>query len=107
MGDSLYLAASGAMARLDQLAGRLRIVEFDEPGLLVKEGDGLFRAPAEAVGIPTDRPRIAEGHLERSNVQPLRELSALVLLQRAFDATMQMIATDDATTDQLIRQISE
>ena len=58
-------------------------------------------------GIPVENARLVEQSLERSNVQPVHELAAMMLLQRAFDATMQMIQTDDQTTERLIREMSE
>jgi flagellar basal-body rod protein FlgG len=92
-----------------EVVGRLRIVEFAEEDLpsLEKEGSTLFRAPAEAVGIPSDDPALIEGSLERSNVSPVHEMAVLMLLQRSYEATMQILQSDDQATESLIREVSE
>lgn len=86
---------------------RLRLETFEVPGLLEKEGGNLFRAPAAAVGLPVEDPRILPGALERSNVSPVRDLAALMILQRAFEASMQVLRADDEATQQLIQEMSQ
>ena len=72
-----------------------------------KEGNNLFRAPADAVGLPVDAPRLAPGSVERSNVQAIRELATMMILQRNFDASMQVLQSGDQATDQLIKEFSQ
>jgi flagellar basal-body rod protein FlgF len=86
--------------------GRLRLEEFDDPTLLRKEGEGLFRAPPMAVGFPSQGVSLLEGALERSNVHPVRELASLIILQRAFDVSMQILKSDDAATERLLQEVS-
>ncbi len=86
--------------------GQLRLEEFDDPALLLKEGASLFRAPPEAVGFPVDAPRLLPGSVEQSNVQPMSELASMIIVQRAFDAAMQVMKSDDEATEQLIREIT-
>jgi flagellar basal body rod protein FlgG len=50
--------------------------------------------------------KLLPGSLEASNVQPAAELARLVALQRAFDATMQVIEADDAASRRLIQEVS-
>ena len=92
-----------------EVLGRLRVVEFspEDLGILEKEGSTLFRAPAEAVGLPTDAPELIEGSLEGSNVSPIHEMAVLMLLQRSYEATMQVLQSDDQATESLIREVSE
>lgn len=92
-----------------EVVGRLRVVEFDPADLarFQKEGRTLFRAPAEAVGIPTDAPELVEASLERSNVQTTHEMAVLMLLQRSYDAAMQALQSDDRATERLIEEVSE
>lgn len=87
--------------------GRLRIEEFDDPRMLKKEGANLFRAPPEAVGIPVENVRVLPGSVERSNVKAVEELATMMILQRQFDASMQVMQADDNATDQLIREFSQ
>ncbi len=87
--------------------GRLRVETFEDPRVLAKEGNNLFRAPPDAVGVPAEPVRLVPGSVERSNVQAIRELATMMILQRNFDATMQVLRSDDQATDQLIREFSQ
>ncbi len=97
--DGNVVDATGAVL------GSLSVEEFLEPSLLVKEGDNLFRAPALAVGIPVEQASLQTSALERSNVNPVRELASMVMLQRAFDASMQLIEAEDAASRRLIQEV--
>lgn len=86
--------------------GRLSVEEFTEPALLVREGSSLFRAPPEAVGLPVDGLRLLPGSIEQSNVQPMHELTQLVILQRSFEASLKALEADDAASRRLIEEVS-
>jgi flagellar basal body rod protein FlgG len=86
--------------------GRLAVEEFLEPELLVREGSSLYRAPIDAVGLPVEELRLATGAIEQSNVKPTHELTQLVILQRAFEASLQALETDDAASRRLIEEVS-
>lgn len=101
------IRASGAVVddREDEV-GRLRVVRFDAPENLVKEGSGLFRAGEDLAPLPVENPELIERSLERSNVRPVEELASLVALQRSFDAAMRVLETGDRVTGQLLREVS-
>lgn len=69
----------------DQI-GRLGLVEFDEPGVLVKEGSLLYRAPDAALPAPSLGSKVIQGAVEQSNVQPIVEMTRLIEAQRAYEA---------------------
>jgi len=87
--------------------GRLRVVDFDPPAGLEKVGGGLFRAPESLAPIPRPDAVLFPRSLERSNVVPVKELTTLLLLQRAFEMNMQVIATDDQMTQQLLQEVQQ
>lgn len=108
-GDSAarILASGNVVDRQGAVLGKLRVEEFEDPRLLVKEGNNLFRAPPEAVGVPVAVTRLVPASVERSNVKAIRELATMMILQRSFDASMQALQSDDRSTDQLIREFSQ
>jgi len=89
-----------------QLLGRLRVVRFDDPASLVKEGGNLFRAPAGVVPRPVDSPSLAPGSLEGSNVSAVAELARMVMVQRSFEATLRASMLDDQATERLLQEFS-
>jgi flagellar basal body rod protein FlgG len=86
--------------------GRLMIEEFLEPEKLQKQGEALFVAPIDLVGLPVENPRLEVGSLEQANVQPVHELAKLLILQRAFDASMQALSADDRASGRLMEELS-
>jgi flagellar basal-body rod protein FlgF len=101
------LASGGVVDADGNELGRLRIVEFEDPSRLSKTGDGLFEAPYDVNAQTVETPSILAGSLEGSNVQPVVELATLVILQRAFDASIQAMQREDQATESLIREISQ
>ena len=49
---------------------------------------------------------MAPGAVEGSNVKPTHELTQLVILQRAFEASLKALEADDAASRRLIQEVS-
>lgn len=105
-GHATVLPSGDVLDRSGAAVGRLRVVEF-APNALEQSGGNLF-APRPDAAPPTEITdvRVAPGSLERSNVQPVAELAALVLLQRAFEVSVRAIQSDDESTQRLIEELS-
>lgn len=105
-GHATVLPSGDVLDRSGAAVGRLRVVEF-APNGLEPSGSNLF-VPRPDAAPPTEVTdvRVAPGALERSNVQPVAELAALVLLQRAFEVSMRSIQSDDESTQRLIEELS-
>ena len=74
-------------SRSDVLRGKLRVVRFDQPGRLTKDGSSLFSAPAGVVAQTPEtanRVRVIQGALEQSNVRGVVEMSRMIELTRHY-----------------------
>ncbi len=70
----------------EEEVGQLRVVDFEQPGALEKDGDTLFRAPARA-GQPIPASALLQpGALELPNVSIVKGMTDLVSATRAFEA---------------------
>jgi flagellar basal-body rod protein FlgG len=84
-----------------QESGQLELVRFANPGGLVAEGDGIYRASARSgEPIPGRASEdglgaIAQGYLEGSNVKMIDELVGLMLAQRAYEANVKVVQAAD------------
>ncbi|MCH7592066.1 MAG: flagellar basal-body rod protein FlgG [Planctomycetes bacterium] len=81
--------------------GQIELVRFVNPEGLEQIGRNLYKE-TDASGVPilaqpeTDGiGAIAQGQLEMSNVDPVRELIALIITQRAFELNSQSIRSAD------------
>ncbi|MEZ6318164.1 MAG: flagellar basal-body rod protein FlgG [Phycisphaerales bacterium] len=86
-----------------QEIGQIEIATFINPAGLVQLGSNLWGESAASgppiTGNPSEenRGRLIQGQLERSNVDPTRELIGLMLTQRAFEMNSQSIRAADET----------
>ena len=88
-----------------RLAGKLKLVDFAQPYRLVKEGSGLFRAYDPADMVSPRNLKVHQGHLENSNVEMIREMTAMIEVQRMTEAFQKAIQSSDQMSGTLISQI--
>lgn len=73
--------------------GKLKVVNFGQPGLLEKEGLTLFRDPGGAQVADQQSVQLIQGSLETSNVNAVSGMTDLITVTRAFDALQKVIQT--------------
>jgi flagellar basal-body rod protein FlgG len=91
-----------------ELVDTLRIVEFERTRYLKKQGDSFWASTFES-GIAIDvaeneRPKVYQGFLEGSNVNPVREMVNMIEVNRAYEANQRVIQTQDNLAGRLINQ---
>jgi flagellar basal-body rod protein FlgF len=84
-------------------AGRLGVVSVDVTQGLEKDPDGLFVPGTEAE--PSPDMKVMQGHLEESNVSPVKMMLDLISVQRTFSALRQVITTS-GEMDQLASRLA-
>ena len=97
---SPVIASDGSVSIEGNNVGRIKVVKVtDIQNLSESLYSGKNAGPARA--------EIRQGSLERSNVNPLRELVAMITAQREFQTIQQMIKTFDQLTSQAVTQIAK
>lgn len=76
------VAADGTVSASSGEKGRLRVATFENRDALSKEGFNLY--VSNAAPLPADRFRIAQGYLEGSNVQAVKETATMIEVMRAY-----------------------
>jgi flagellar basal-body rod protein FlgG len=77
------------------IAGRLAVVQFDDPGQLVREGAATLRPDAQVpvpVPMPANQVLIRSGSLEQSNVSVVERVAELVNVSRTFEALQKAVS---------------
>jgi len=83
--------------------GRISVVDFKDPRLLVKEGGSYYVDPGEAEELPRpEKTTLHQGYLEESNVDLTEEMIRMVEAFRAFEAMEKGIQSIDEMTGKLI-----
>lgn len=85
---------------------RLRIVSCDNPSLVRKAGDGLFRIPeGSARQAASDSFVVRQGFLEMSNVNSISEMVRMIAGMRTYEACQKMIWAIDQTLDKTVNDV--
>lgn len=74
--------------------GQLRVVRFENERELKQVDGTAFRADGQQP-IDIDTPRVGQGVLENSNVNPVIEMTRLIALNRAYQDNARLIAQED------------
>jgi flagellar basal-body rod protein FlgF len=95
----VHIAQDGTVSGKNGQIGRISVVDFANPRALTKEGSSLYAADGQS---PTtaDSFSLRSGMLETSNVEPVIEISHMIEVMRAYQAT----ATLTQTQEDLMRQ---
>ena len=76
-----------------EVAGKLAVVRFENPGVLLREGGSLLRAPEGATPIKVeDSALVKPGALEDSNVSVVERLGELTTVSRAFQSLQRALS---------------
>ena len=82
---TVSVSADGTVKSGNAIVGRLRVVEFESEGDLIRESGSRFRALTGATPIEAE-PKVIGGALEQSNVSIVDRMASLTELSRGFEA---------------------
>jgi flagellar basal-body rod protein FlgF len=83
--------------------GKLALVDFADDRALVKQGDNLYSTDQSATAATNAT--IGQGMLESSNVQPVIEISHMIEVMRAYQATATLSQSQEDLTRQAIDKL--
>lgn len=99
----LDIASDGTVTLGPEETEKLQLVKFENSHDLKVEGDGYYNA-GEEEPIPTEKASILQGSLERSNVNPILEMTTMVDVLRSYQAAQKLL---DAEHDMQMKSIEE
>ncbi|MBR9982790.1 MAG: flagellar basal-body rod protein FlgF [Desulfatitalea sp.] len=116
LGQGGEIAIDGSRIEIDdhgevfvdgEAVGVLQVVDFPEPYNLTKQGDTLFVPAQGQEGQPVDPgdTRLVQGHLEASNVDPIRTMTEIIETMRVFEAYQRIIRTADEATAKTVSEV--
>jgi len=89
----IHISADGTVSGKNGQIGKVQLVSFADQTAMQKEGASLYsttQAPTTATGAT-----IQQGALEASNVEPVVEISHMLDVLRAYEATANLAQTQD------------
>jgi flagellar basal-body rod protein FlgF len=85
--------------------GKLKVVDFADTSALTKEGAGLY-STSQTATVPANV-SLRQGALEASNVQPVIEISHMIEVMRAYEATATLAKSQEDMMRQAIEKLGQ
>lgn len=90
-----------------QSSGAMGVVTFDDPHVLVKAGDGLYRNLAGARTKAPEDTKVMQSFLEASNVNVVEEMVEMISLNRNYESSQRALVAQDESLKQAVNQVSK
>ncbi len=85
--------------------GKIKVVNFADDSLLTRQGSNLY-STGQTPNTPATV-NIRQGALEASNVQPVIEISKMLEVQRAYEATANLSKSEEDMMSQAIQRLGQ
>lgn len=91
----------------DSRRGKLRIVGFDFPGRLQKDGASTFAAPPTVAQEPVIGGKIVQGAVEKSNVRSVIEMTRMIEVTRSYTQVATMLSQQSDMRRSAIEKLAD
>jgi flagellar basal-body rod protein FlgF len=98
----IMIDSTGSVSTNAGTKGRLRLVEFDNPQELAREGDNLYAGGTPLTAVDT---RVLQGAIEKSNVSGVAEMTEMIRVQRAYQCLASLMQKQDEMRSDAIRRL--
>lgn len=90
-GGPITISSDGTISQDGAVVASLKLVTFKPGTNLTPAGDSYYQAPAGS-DLPADDPRLSQGTLESSNLNPVAGAVSLITLQRHAQLLQQALS---------------
>jgi flagellar basal-body rod protein FlgF len=107
--DGTIKVREGISLTSDSTRGRLRLVTFADSQALQKDGSSTFAAPDGVAPqpLPEARANVVQGAIEKSNVQPVIEMTRMIELTRAYTEVAAILQQQNDLQKNSLQQLAE
>ena len=100
----ITVADDGTVMTANGTKGKLRIVEFDDPRVLTREGNNLYSGGEPLPAVET---RAVQGAIERSNVSGVTEMAEMIRVNRSYQTLASIMQRHDELRSTAIRRLGD
>lgn len=101
---NVAVSRDGTISTENGVLGRVGLVTFDNEQALRPGPGGLFAT--EAASKPVEKPKIAQGMVEGSNVLPIVEMSQMINVHRSYEGIKNFISKEDERMRAMIKDLA-
>lgn len=99
----LTIAGDGTVSTPNGIISQIGVVTVSNPQTLISSGGNLFST--SSAPIPDPNPKVVQGALEGSNVQPITEITDMIQASRNFEMLAQFLASERTRGQTAINQL--
>ena len=100
----ITIASDGTAMTQAGSKGKLRIVEFDDPRVLTRQGDNLYSGGEPLANVET---RAVQGFIERSNVSGVTEMAEMIRVNRSYQTLASIMQRQDDLRRSAIQRLGD
>jgi flagellar basal-body rod protein FlgF len=101
----IRIAEDGTVSTEQGSVGNLMVVGFANDQTMIREGNGLYNTSEQ--GVPVTQSRVKQGMLEGSNVQPVLEMTRMIEVSRAYQATQRMMQDEHERQRTMVQRLTQ
>lgn len=101
----ITITGDGTVSTENGPLGRLKVVRFENELGLQQSGNALTNTLPQNPPQDVEFPKVVQGALESSNVQPISELTRMIKVHRTYQGVKSFIDKEDERQKTMIREI--
>ncbi|HEY1961176.1 MAG TPA: flagellar basal-body rod protein FlgF [Rhizomicrobium sp.] len=101
----IHIADDGTVTGIKGQLGKVKLASFDNEAALKKEGTSLYSTDQQAK--PIEKANMKQGALESSNVSAVVEISHMLEIMRAYQATANLAQSQQQLMQQAIDKLGQ
>jgi len=105
--DGMVNVREGVSLNSDSARGKLRLVKFENPQQLRKDGANTFMAPEGVQSQPAQNINVIQGSVEKSNVRSVIEMTRMIELTRAYTEVANIMQQQSEMRRNAIQNLAE
>jgi flagellar basal-body rod protein FlgG len=104
--NPVTITTDGHVLQEQEIKATLKIVDFEKPYRLLRDGDSNFRPQLPDNPVHTTAAGvIKQGYLEGSNVNLIRNMAQMISSYRIFEADQKALTAQDQTLDRAVNDV--
>jgi flagellar basal-body rod protein FlgF len=98
------IAPDGTVSQGTERIGKIGVFKFESLSALEKTGGNLYQNPSNQQATAVTDPKVRQGMLEGSNVNPILQITRMIEVSRAYEQVTQMMSSQsDLTRNSIAR----
>jgi flagellar basal-body rod protein FlgF len=99
------ISPNGVVSQSGQQVGKIPVYNFDSLAALTKVGNNQYSNDSNLTPTATPNAQVRQGFLEQSNVEPIRQITRLIEINRAYDAIANMMSSTEDLSNSSIQRL--